>query len=214
MSKQQKIFDRIDLLCQEGLWTSFQVQDQKTTWMVSYKLLSKLGLSCAELGTAQPQLVLFVLVIGENKPSLKWEIDKKHHDKLKYSNFSQVGFLCPHTNHTNSETPEEPCQALSLQTLHQHPRLCCCLQHHLHALEHQISQGCWLPDRVERSLGRRGLLAPPLLSDPLRDHDPLEAQPEQPEVRLHPPPGQGGGLLLWWGCSLHGCLGRDEEAWR
>ncbi|MFN4875709.1 MAG: hypothetical protein ACK5GT_04475 [Aphanizomenon sp.] len=34
-------------------------------------------------------------------------------------------------------------------------------------------------------MDRRGVLAPPVLRHPDRHHDSVEAEPEQPEIRIH-----------------------------
>ena len=39
--------------------------------------------------------------------------------------------------------------------------------------------------RLARLVDRRGVLAPPVLRDPDRDHGSVEAEPEQPEIRFH-----------------------------
>lgn len=43
---------------------------------------------------------------------------------------------------------------------------------------------------MEGPLGGQGILASSVLCHPLRDHDPVETMPEQPEVRLHATPAQ------------------------
>lgn len=64
-----------------------------------------------------------------------------------------MGVLRPGGHHTPAQVEAEPREAVGVQTLRQHPRVQHHLQHHLHALEHQVSQGRGLPNTVERSLG-------------------------------------------------------------
>merc|ERR1719323_2471491 len=124
-------------------------------------------------------------------------------------------FLRTDCDHADFEAETQPDQALSLQTLHQHTRLCRRCQHHLHALEYQVSQGRRLPDPVEGPVVGRGLLAPSLLLPSLCHHGPLAAQSEQPEICLHPAARRRGRLFFGRGrLVVLGRLGRHEATWR
>ena len=123
-----------------------------------------------------------------------------------------MGLLSADTNHKDTSIEEKFSQALFVQAFHQHPGLRGHLQHNLHVVEHQVSQGCWLFDGVARPLGGWSLLAPALLSDSLCNHDPLEAESEQPEIRFHASSWQRGGLLLRRrGYPLQWCMGWNEN---
>ena len=59
----------------------------------------------------------------------------------------------------------------------------------------EVSKIMNFKDIIENWTEFEGILAHTVLSDPLCDHGAVAAQQEQPEVRLHPAAGQGGGLL-------------------
>jgi hypothetical protein len=60
-----------------------------------------------------------------------------------------------------------------------------------------------IPPRLARPVDRRGVLALALLRHPDRHHDPLAAEPEQPEIRLHSITRQRRYFRVKHICMLH-----------